>query len=147
MANSIYYNHGNDGVTINAKGVGSTQAAFDSRGYSELDPSSALASAVSEQGGHIVDVEGTEEALTAGTIQTATTLSGLSIRNGAGGSVINVFDLSAAGTLVFGPLTLAAGEERLIVFPNQIPATVFANGVFIEVVSGALHATPGFLIP
>lgn len=147
MANSIYYNHGNDGVTVNAKGVGATQAAFDSRAYAELDPSTALGNAVSEHGGHVVDFEGTEEALTAGTVQTATTLSALVIRNSTGATVINVYDENASGTKVFGPLTIAANAERVIVFPNQIPATVFATGVFIEVVSGALHATPGFLIP
>lgn len=143
MANVIYY--GNlAGVTVNAL-RGATQASFDSNGIAEVDPTDTnLVTAIEAQGAVCVDVEGAEEALTAGTVQTATTLSGLSIRNGAGASVINVFDTDADGTLVYGPLTLAAGEERLIVFPTQLTV---AGGVFVEVVSGALHATPGFLIP
>lgn len=148
MPNDIYYGKNLDGVTINAVGVGNTQATLDARGYTEVDTTDTdLVNALGGQGAHIVDVEGTEEALTAGTIQTATTLSALVFRNGAGASVINVYDLSTAGTLVFGPITIAANAERVIVFPEQIPATVFANGVFIDVDSGALNATPGFLIP
>jgi hypothetical protein len=148
MANSIYYNHGNDGVTINAKGVGDTQATFDAQAYAEFDPAdTTLGDAVSEQGGHVVDVEGTEEALTAGTIQTATTLSALSIRNSTGATVLNVRDSTVGGTIRFGPITVAANAERVIVFPTQLPASLFATGVYVEELSGALHATPGFLIP
>ncbi len=123
-------------------------AVFDSKGYDELDPTNtSLVAAVEDQNAQRVDYEGSEEALTAGTVQTATTLRVLVIRNGASASVINVRDEDGNGALVLGPITLAAGKERVIVFPTQIPATVFATGVFIDVDSGALNATPGFLIP
>lgn len=146
MANTVYYSPLLKDTKVNATRAG--HADFDSRGYAQMNASTALlVSAVGAQGAGRVDFEGTEEALTAGTVQTATTLSAMAIRNGAAESVINIYNKDTTGTLVFGPLTLAAGKERIIVFPSTIPATVFVDGVYVQVVSGALNATPGFLIP
>jgi hypothetical protein len=149
MASKIMYGKNLAGVVVNAVAVGSTQASFDAQGFAEVDSADTnLVSGVNKQGASVVDVEGTEEALTPGTVQTATTLSALVFRNGAGITVLNVRDENGTGALVFGPLSIAASAERAIVFPTQIPASAFATGVFIDVDSGALDVTtPGFLIP
>lgn len=144
MANSLFFGELLKGVTVN-EAIGGAHATFDSDGITEADATdTSLVAALQEQGAAQVDVEGTEEALTAGTVQTATTLSALVFRNGAGTTVLNVRDTNGSGTLVYGPLTIAANAERVIVFPSQITV---AGGVFIDVDSGALNATPGFLIP
>ena len=146
MANTIHYGYRLRSSEINARGVGKTQAIFDDNGYAEVDPTDAnLVGAINEQGGADIDKEGSEEVLTAGTVQTATTLSALVFRNGVGTTVLNVRALDGAGAIVLGPLTIAADAERVIVLPAQI--TGITGGVFIDVDSGALHATPGFLIP
>ena len=144
LANTVYYGESIEGVKVNAKGVGSTQATFDESGYVESEPNSDLLTAMKDQGGHAVDFEGTEEALTPGTVQTATTMKAIVLRNSTGATVLNIRDENGTGTLVVGPITIAAGKERVIVFPT---ALTFATGVFIDVDSGGLHATPGFLIP
>ena len=146
MPNSLFFTNLSKGVTINEGGVtGTAQAEVGSDGYLEADAAdTSLVTRLTEQGVVQVDKEGTEEALTAGTVQTATTLSALVFRNGAGETVLNVRDTDASGTLVLGPITIAANAERVIVFPEQITV---AGGVFIDVDSGGLNATPGFLIP
>ena len=144
MANSIF--HGQPGLVVNSTGSGDAQATVGSDSYAEADPSDAnLLDALTGQNVVLVDKEGTEEALTPGTVQTATTLSALVFRNGAGATVLNVRALNGTGTLIFGPLSIAANAERVIVFPTQV--TGVTGGVFIDVDSGALNVTPGFLIP
>lgn len=146
MANSLFYNR--DHNVVAADGDGLAQSVHDAQGISEIDASDLnLVHALEGARGARVDWEGTEEALTAGTVQSATTLSALVLRNGAGATVLNIRDEDGAGALVYGPITIAANAERVIVFPEQIPASVFATGVFIDVDSGGLNATPGFLIP
>lgn len=146
MANTIHYGYRLRGSEINARGVGSTQAIFNGDGYAEVDPADTnLVGAINEQGGVLIDKEGSEETLTAGTVQTATTLSALVFRNGVATTVLNVRKLDGVGELVLGPISIAANAERVIVLPAQI--TGITGGVFIDVDSGALHATPGFLIP
>ena len=146
MANSLFYNRDHNKVA--ADGDGLAVSDHGAQGISEINASDLnLVHAVEGARGARVDWEGTEETLTAGTVQSATTLSAIVLRNGAGATVLNIRDEDGTGTLVVGPITIAANAERVIVFPEQIPATVFATGVFIDVDSGALNATPGFLIP
>ena len=148
MANSVYGSPNLKGVQVNSNGNTSagSSATFDSAGYAEFDSADTdLVTAVTAQGAQLLDKEGTEEALTAGVKQTATTLSALVIRNGAGATVLNVRETNGSGTIRVGPITIAANAERVIVFPTQL--TAIGTGVFVEVVSGALNATPGFLLP
>lgn len=142
MPNVVFV--GFKGVQVNA--ARGTHLTFDNTtGVAQIDSAdTGLVDEIEAQGAVRTDVEGAEEALTAGTVQTATTLRGLSIRNGAGASVINVRVAAVGGAILVGPLDLAAGLERLIIFPTALTAT---GGVYVQVVSGALHATPGFLIP
>ncbi len=145
MANSLFYGEQLAGVRVNALRVGNTKAAFDQYGVAEVDPTDTdLVTSIQKQGAGRVDKEGTEEALTAGVVQTATTLSAIVFRNGAAQTVLNIRDTNGSGTLVYGPLTIAANAERVIVFPTQVTVS---GGVFIDVDSGGLNATPGFLIP
>lgn len=143
MANVLYFSPRHKSAQISDRG---DRARFNSDGVTEVDPTdTSLITAIEAAGAVRVDVEGTEEALTPGVVQTATTLSALVLRNGAGSTVLNVRDGSGAGDLLVGPITLAGGAERVIVLPDSIAA---ASGVFIDVDSGALDVTtPGFLIP
>lgn len=144
MANSIFYGEQLGGVTVNAV-HGITQATFDSNGIAEVDPTDTnLVSAINKQGGTQVDVEGTEEAITPDVVQTATTLSAIVLRNDTGASVITIFDTDADGDVVYGPISIAANKERVIVFPSQLTV---GGGVFVSEISGALNSTPGFVIP
>ncbi len=146
MPNTIFYGENLKGVDVNATAVGKTQAIFNDDGYAEVDVADGnLVSAIEEQSGQAVDIEGTEEAITPDTVQTATTLSALVLRNSTGATVLNIRNEDAVGAVIFGPITLAANAERVIVLPTQL--TGITVGVFVEEVSGALHATPGFLIP
>lgn len=149
MANSLYFAQNQEGVTVNPKRPSEATAysvTFDSQGYVEADPTDTdLLAELTRQNAALVDQEGTEEALTDGTVQTATTLSALVIRNGAATTILNVKTLDTDGALILGPITIAANAERVIVFPEQI--TGITGGVFIETPTGALNATPGFLIP
>lgn len=143
MPNSVFA--GTSGVQVNdSRG---SHATF-TNGIVEIDPTDTdLVAAVEAQGAKRVDYEGTEEVLTPGTVQTATTLRALFLRNGAGSTVLNVRDTDGAGDLLIGPITIAANAERVIVLPTQLTA---AGGVFIDVDSGALLGTgagPGSLIP
>lgn len=133
------------GVTVNSVG-GTSQATFDANGFADIAVSdTSLVSALTAQGASRVDYEGTEEALTADTVQTALTCSALSLRNGAGSTVLEVYNEDADGDLLFGPITIAANAERVIVFPTPLAAP---DGVFVTEVSGGLDGTtPGFLIP
>jgi hypothetical protein len=91
-----------------------------------------------------VDYEGEDEALTPGTVQTATTCGAIYMLNGAGATVIHIHEDDANGTLLVGPITLEANKERIIVFPTKLTA---ATGIFVQEVSGGLAGTPGVLIP
>ena len=145
MANVLFYNDPDTIVNTPGTAEAGTNVRFNSSGYAEvLGTATSLIQAVQEQGAVRVDKEGTEEALTAGTVQTATTCSALSIRNGAASTVLEVRNLNASGALLVGPITIAANAERVIIFPT---ALVAAGGVFVRAVSGGLNATPGFLIP
>lgn len=145
MANAVFY--GRPGTSISSAGVASAVSAtsFGDSGEATVDDADTdLVAAITEQRGVRVDKAGTEEVLTAGTVQTAITLSAIFFRNGAGTTVLNIRDDDGSGALLVGPLTIAANAERVIVFPTALSAP---NGVFIDVDSGALAATPGSLIP
>lgn len=141
MPNSVFA--GTSGVQVNdSRGSHVTFAS----GKAEIDPTDTdLVASVEAQGAKRVDFEGTSEALTPGTVQTATTLSAIDMLNAAAPTVLNIRALNATGTLLVGPITIAANARRIIVFPTELTAT---GGVFIDVDSGGLHATtPGFLLP
>lgn len=142
MANVLFHSPRHKSAQVSDRG---DRARFNAQGITEIDPTdTSLVAAVEGAGGVRVDKEGTEEALTPGTVQTATTLSALVLRNGAGATVLNVRDTNGSGDLLVGPITIAANAERVILFPAALTAS---GGVFIDVDSGALAATPGFLIP
>jgi hypothetical protein len=149
MANSLFYTNTSKGVTVNEGGVtGTAQAIVGNDGYVEADAADAsLVTRLTEQGLVLVDKAGTEEDLTPGTVQTATTLSAIFMRNGTGTTVLNIRNDDGSGDLLVGPLTIAANAERVIVFPEALSAP---DGVFIDVDSGGLLSTgagEGSLIP
>ena len=147
MANTAYYLK-KAGNSVAATGDGAAVAVPNSKGIAEIDASDAnLVLAVTDQRGARVDWEGTEEALTDGTKQTALTMSALVIRNGAATTVLTIKEEDDSGTIIFGPITIAANAERVIVFPEQIVTANGTDAIFVETPTGALHATPGFLIP
>ncbi len=148
MANSMVYDplRRNSSMRVAAAGDGAAVAAFNSQGIAQIDITDAnLLRTVKAAGGAVVDKAGTEEALTAGTVQTATTMSAVVMRNGAGATVLNFRVLNDSGNILIGPITIGANKERVIVFPTQMGG--FTGGVYVEEVSGGLNATPGFLIP
>ena len=147
MANSVYYSKNRSVVA--ASGDGLAQAVHTaSKGIAQIDASDAnLVDAVVRQGGARVDWEGTEEALTDGTKQTALTMSAIVIRNGNATTILNIKEEDTDGTVLVGPITIAADAERVILFPEQIVTANGTDAIFIETPTGALHATPGFLIP
>lgn len=143
--NYVWYSHKLKGVTVNEE-RGATATAFSATyGNAELDDDDAsLISAIEAQGGIKVDFQGTKEALTPGTVQTATTCSAITFLNNAGDVVLNIRDTDGTGTLLIGPITVVASKARVIVFPTPLAA---AGGVFIDLDSGTLDTDPGFLIP
>lgn len=144
MPNSLFYNAQAKGVTVN-EARGGVRARANARGFVEADAADAsLVEALAGQGFVRVDAEGEDEVLTAGTVQTATTCSAIFMFNGAASTVLNIRNLNGTGTLLVGPITIAANLERIIVFPTALAA---AGGIFIDVDSGGLAATPGSLIP
>ncbi len=146
MANSVYYSKFRSIVA--ASGDGAAVATHSSKGITQIDASDAnLVDAVVRQGGARVDWEGSEEALTDGTKQTALTMTVLVIRNGAATTILNVKEEDTNGTVLVGPITIAADAERVIVFPERIVTANGTDAIFLETPTGALHATPGFLIP
>ncbi len=150
MANSVVYDGSrkNSEAKVASSGEGAAVAEYSSLGYAQIDKTDAnLLDAVEVQGGAVVDKEGTEEALTDGTKQTALTMSAIVIRNGAALTILNIKEEDTIGTVLVGPITIAANAERVIVFPTQIVTANGTDAIFIETPTGALNATPGFLIP
>ena len=150
MANSVIYDGSrkNASAKVASSGEGAAVASFNAKGYAEIDKTDAnLIDAVQVQGGVVVDIEGTEEAVVDGTKATATTMTALVLRNGAALSIVNVKEEDTNGTVLIGPITIAANAERVFVFPTQITTANGTDAIFIETPTGALHATPGFLIP
>lgn len=143
--NFVFHSHKLKGTTVNEE-RGATATPFDSTyGKAEMDPTdTSLVSAVEEQGAVQVDFEGTGEALTPGTVQTATTCSAIYFNNDAGAVVLNIRNEDGTGTLLVGPITVAASSYRIIVFPIPLAAPA---GIFIDLDSGTLDAAPGVLIP
>lgn len=143
MANDVVFGGNLGSVKVND--ASGTHTDFDSNGYAEIDLTDTdQLAAVQAQGAVVVDKEGTEEALDPGNDQTADTLSALVMRNDSSASVINVLD-GSGGDVVVGPLNIASGAERVIVFPEQLE---FEDVVHIEEDTGGLDSTtPGFLIP
>lgn len=146
MANTAFYVKQKS--TMPATGDGAAVAVPSSKGIVEIDASDAnQVLAVTDQHGARVDWEGTEEALTDATKQTALTVRALVIRNGSGATVWQIREEDSSGTIIFGPITIAANAERVIVFPEQLVTANGTDAIYTETPSGALNATPGFLIP
>ncbi len=146
MPNTAYYSKWKN--TVAATGDGLAQSVHNAKGIAEIDASDAnLVLAAVDQGAARVDWEGTEEALTAGTKQTALTMTALVMRNDTATSVINVREETSGGTILYGPITIAASAERVVVFPEQIVTANGTDAIYVEEVSGGLAGTPGFLIP
>ena len=146
MANSVYYSKQKN--TIAATGDGLAQSVHTAKGISQIDASDTnLVLAVTDQGGARVDWEGSAEALTDGTKQTALTLSAIMMFNGAATTILNIREEDGSGTILVGPITMAANAERIIVFPEQLVTANGTDAIYIETPTGALAATQGWLIP
>lgn len=144
--NKLFYGENLAGQTVSApRPADGDPVTFNASGYAEIDPAdTALVAAAQAQGAVLVDNEGTQEAVTADTVQTATTLSALYLDNDAGDCVIRIREDSDSGAILAGPFTIEASKTRILVFPTPLTA---GTGIFIEYVSGDLEATEGFLIP
>lgn len=139
------------GVDVNVPGATPAQvqasmsciAAGDLSGMVLVDDTTypTTATTVLSVGGCRVDYEGEDEAITDGTVQVFTTLQACYLANAANPCVINIYDTSAAGTLLFGPITMEASKERIIVFPTPL---VSVGGIFFHTPTGAL--TSGIMI-
>lgn len=128
---------------------GATSVTAAANGSVQVDEADTdLVAAVQEQGGVQVDTgNGTEEAVTGGTVQTAITLSGCYIHAAGSGATINIRNENASGDLLAGPFVLGANESRVIVFPVALDAP---DGVFFHEAAGGLDTAgggDGFLIP
>ena len=146
MANNLFYSRAKS--TVSAAGDGFATAEFDAEGLAEIDASDAnLVAAVEQARGVQVDWEGSSEAITDGTKQTALTLRGLWLFNGASTTILTVKEEDTNGTIIFGPITLAANAERIIIFPERLATANGTDAIFIQTPTGALAATQGFLIP
>lgn len=150
MANLLYAGlKGSQQVAAAGTASAASHATADSDGYVQVDETDTdLVAAVEEQGGVLVDSDnGTEEVVTGGTVQTATTLSGCYIHAAGTGATINIRDQNASGTLLAGPFVLGANESRILVFPTPLSAP---NGVFFHEAAGGLDTAgggDGFLVP
>ena len=146
MANTLYYLPQKSIVA--ATGDGLATAAPSAKGIAEIDAADTnLVLAVTDQNGVLVDVAGSAEALTDGTKQTALTLSAIIMFNGASASVVTIKEEDTNGTIIVGPISLAANEERIIVFPETLVTANGIDAIFLQTPTGALAATQGWLIP
>lgn len=151
MANVLYFGQKLKNVQVGSAGTasGATAVVGNSDGYLEVDPTDTdLVAAIVDQGAVLVDSggSGTEEAATGGTVQTATTCSAAYLRANTA-TVVEFRNEDGNGTLLAGPFTIAAGKERVFVFPTPLAAP---DGLFIKEVSGALDSAgtgDGFIIP
>ena len=145
--NTAYYSKARS--TVAASGDGLAQAVHAAgKGIAEIDPTDAnLVDAVVRQGGARVDWEGSAEAITDGTKQTALTLSALILFNDSASTILNIKEEDTDGTVLYGPITIAASAERIIVFPEQLVTANGTDAIFIETPTGALASTSGWLIP
>lgn len=150
--NTAYYLK--PGVDVNVPGASAAQVAA---GYGKLeaddDSGILLVDAVTYTtaddhlasiGAARVDYEGEDEAITDGVVQTATTLSACYLCNGGATTILNIYDTDSSGTLLFGPITLEANKERIIVFPTPLVST---GGIFFHTPTGALAGGNEALIP
>ncbi len=150
MANSVIYdqNRQNASNKVASSGEGAAVASFNAKGYAEIDVTDAnLLDAVQVQGAAVVDKAGSAETVTDGTKQTALTLSAIMLFNGGSASVVNIKEEDTDGTVLVGPISLAANAERIIVFPKQLTTANGTDAIFVETPTGALAATAGYLIP
>ena len=146
MANSAFYALNKN--TVASSGDGAAVAVHSAKGIAEIDATDAnLVDAVKQQGGVQVDFEGEDEAITDGTKQTALTLRGLWLFNGAATTILTIKEEDTNGTIIFGPITIAANKERIIIFPEQLVTANGTDALFIETPTGALAGTQGYLIP
>jgi len=148
--NTAYYL--SPGVDVNVPGASAAQVAA---GYGKLeandDSGILLVNAVTYTtaddhlasiGAVRVDYEAEDEAITDGTVQTATTLAACYLANAGATTILNIYDTDENGDLLFGPITMEANKERIIVFPTPLEG---AGGIFFHTPTGAL--TSGILIP
>ena len=146
MANTGFYSRNHN--TVSAEGDGVATAVFNSKGIAEIDAADTnLVNAVENARGAQIDIEGSGEALTDGTKQTALTISAIQMFNGASETILNIREETSSGTVLFGPITLAANAERIIVFPEQLVTANGTDAIFIHTPTGALASTQGILIP
>jgi hypothetical protein len=133
------------GVDVNVPGATAAQVAA---GYGKLESNDSSGIILVDEvtystaddhlpglGAVRVDYEGEDEAITDGTVQTFTILNAFYVVNDSAETILNIYDTSAAGTLLFGPITLEASKERIIVFPTPL---VSVGGIFFSTPTGAL---------
>jgi hypothetical protein len=122
------------------------QASFDGSTYGVVEANitsyTTLAAEIGRMGAVRIDYEGEDESVADGVASTATTMSACLINNAGATTVLNVYDTSPAGTHLFGPLTIEANKERILVFPTPLAA---AGGFYFDTPTGAI--TNAQLIP